>query len=181
MGKKITVDSASMMNKALEVIEARWLFDLSPHQIDVLIHPQSIVHSMVEFVDGAILSQMGVPDMRVPILYALSFPDRLQTGAAPLDLSQMGALTFEEVDAEKFPGLSLAYQALQAGGTACAALNAANEVAVQAFLAERIPFGHIWRISKEALERLSHGPADSLQAVRDADQKARRMAERLIT
>ena len=181
MGRKITVDSASMMNKALEVIEARWLFDLLPDQIDVLIHPQSIVHSMVEFEDGAILSQMGVPDMRVPILYALTYPERLRTGTVPLQLKKMGALTFEEVDRRKFPGLSLAWQALHVGGTACAALNAANEVAVHAFLAERIPFGRIWRVSAEVLERIPNGSASSLQAVQEADLEARRMAERLIS
>lgn len=181
MGRKITVDSASMMNKALEVIEARWLFDLSPDQIDVLVHPQSIVHSMVEFEDGAILSQMGVPDMRVPILYAMAYPNRLRTGAVALPLRKIGALTFEEVDPRKFPGLSLAYQALRAGGTACAALNAANEVAVQAFLSERIPFGRIWRVSSDVLASIPNHPASSLEAVREADREARRMAERLIT
>jgi len=180
MGQKITVDSASMMNKALEVIEARWLFDLPLEQIDVLIHPESIVHSMVEFEDGALLSQMGVPDMRVPILFALAYPERLRTETPPLQTRQMRALTFEEVDKQKFPGLSLAYQALQAGGTACAALNAANEVAVHAFLAERIPFGRIWRVSKDVLERMPVYSASSLEAVREADREARRMAERLI-
>lgn len=181
MGKKITVDSASMINKALEVIEARWLFGICPERIDVLIHPQSVVHSMVEFEDGALLAQMGTPDMRLPILYAMAYPERLTTGSAPLSFSRMGALTFEEIDGQKFPGLSLAYDALRAGGTACAVLNAANEVAVDAFLQGVIPFGRIWQVSRDVLNHIGISAAASLEAVALADGEARRMAARFIT
>lgn len=181
MGKKITVDSASMINKALEVIEAHWLFGLAPSQIDVLIHPQSIVHSMVAFEDGALLAQLGTPDMRVPILYAMAYPDRLATGLAPLMLSQMQTLTFEPLDMAKFPGLRLAYEALREGGTACAVFNAANEVAVDAFLKGMIPFGRIWQVSREVLSHASIEAATSLDAVKAADAKARCMAARFIT
>ncbi|NJD67761.1 MAG: 1-deoxy-D-xylulose-5-phosphate reductoisomerase, partial [candidate division NC10 bacterium] len=143
MGKKITIDSATLMNKGLEVIEASWFFSLAPEQIDVIIHPQSIIHSMVEFLDGAILAQMGVTDMGLPILYALSYPERLQTPLPPLDLNSLSALTFEPVDHERFPCLGLAYQALRAGGTYPAVLNAANEVAVDLFLSGRVAFPDI--------------------------------------
>lgn len=181
MGRKITIDSASMMNKALEIIEARWLFDMPPEKIDVLIHPQSIVHSMVEFADGGVLAQLGVPDMRLPILYAMAFPDRLETGAKPLDLARVGSLTFEAPDRAKFPGMFLAYDALRAGGAACAMLNAANEIAVNAFLAGRIPFGRIWRLSRDTLEAAGRQPADSVEAVFAADALARRVAEGILT
>ena len=181
MGRKITIDSASMMNKALEIIEARWLFDMPPEKIDVLIHPQSIVHSMIEFADGGVLAQLGVPDMRLPILYAMAFPDRLETGAKPLDLAQIGSLTFEAPDRAKFPGMFLAYDALRAGGAACAMLNAANEIAVGAFLAGRIPFGRIWRLSRDTLEAAGDQPADSVEAVFVADALARRVAEGILT
>lgn len=181
MGKKITIDSASMINKALEIIEAHWLFDLAPSQIDVLIHPQSIVHSMVAFVDGALLAQLGTPDMRLPILYAMAYPDRLPTGATPITPMQMQTLTFEPVDRAKFPGLQLAYDALQEGGTACAILNAANEVAVDAFLKGMIPFGRIWQVSHEVLAHATIEAATSLDAVMNADMQARCMATKLIT
>lgn len=180
MGRKITVDSASMMNKALEIIEARWLFDMPPEKIDVLIHPQSIVHSMVEFDDGGVLAQLGVPDMRLPILYAMAFPDRLETGAPPLSLAQIGSLTFEAPDRAKFPGMFLAYDALRAGGAACAMLNAANEAAVEAFLAERIPFGRIWQVVRDTLEAAGNRPADSIEAVFEADALARRTARGIL-
>ena len=180
MGRKITIDSASMMNKALEIIEARWLFDMPPEKIDVLIHPQSIVHSMVEFDDGGVLAQLGVPDMRLPILYAMAFPDRLTTGARPLDLAQAGSLTFEAPDRAKFPGMFLAYDALRAGGAACAMLNAANETAVEAFLAERIPFGRIWQVSRDTLEAAGAQPADTVEAVFEADALARRTARGIL-
>lgn len=180
MGRKITVDSASMMNKALEIIEARWLFDMPPEKIDVLIHPQSIVHSLVEFDDGAVMAQLGVPDMRLPILYAMAFPDRLETGAKPLDLSQTAALTFEKPSRERFPGMFLAYDALRAGGATCAVLNAANEVAVEAFLAGRIRFGHVWRVTRDTLEKLGALKADTLEAVTEADALARRTAEEIL-
>lgn len=181
MGRKITIDSASMMNKALEIIEARWLFDMPPEKIDVLIHPQSIVHSMIEFADGGVLAQLGVPDMRLPILYAMAFPDRLETGAKPLDLAQIGSLTFEAPDRAKFPGMFLAYDALHAGGAACAMLNAANEVAVGAFLSGRIPFGRIWQLNRDTLEAAGDQPADSVEAVFVADALARRVAEGILT
>ncbi len=181
MGKKITVDSATMLNKALEVIEARWLFDLPPERIDVLIHPQSIVHSMVEFQDGALLAQLGTPDMRLPILYAMAYPERLSTGGDRLSFSHLKELTFEPVDTAKFPGLSLAYEALRAGGTAPAMLNAANESAVQAFLAGKIPFGRIARTVRDVLDKAPVRPAASLEAVREADETARRMAASLLS
>lgn len=181
MGRKITIDSASMMNKALEIIEARWLFDMPPEKIDVLIHPQSIVHSMIEFADGGVLAQLGVPDMRLPILYAMAFPDRLETGAKPLDLAQIGSLTFEAPDRAKFPGMFLAYDALRAGGAACAMLNAANEVAVGAFLSGRIPFGRIWQLNRDTLEAAGDQLADSVEAVFVADALARRVAEGILT
>lgn len=181
MGRKITIDSASMMNKALEIIEARWLFDMPPEKIDVLIHPQSIVHSMIEFADGGVLAQLGVPDMRLPILYAMAFPDRLETGAKPLDLAQIGSLTFEAPDRAKFPGMFLAYDALRAGGATCAMLNAANEVAVGAFLSGRIPFGRIWQLNRDTLEAAGDQPADSVEAVFAADALARRVAEGILT
>lgn len=181
MGRKITIDSASMMNKALEIIEARWLFDMPPEKIDVLIHPQSIVHSMIEFADGGVLAQLGVPDMRLPILYAMAFPDRLETGAKPLDLARVGSLTFEAPDRAKFPGMFLAYDALRAGGAACAMLNAANEVAVGAFLSGCIPFGRIWQLNRDTLEAAGDQPADSVEAVFVADALARRVAEGILT
>lgn len=181
MGRKITVDSASMMNKALEVIEARWLFGVAPEKISVLIHPQSVVHSMVEFQDGAVLAQLGTPDMRLPILYAMAYPERLATGGDRLDLAKIGQLTFEAPDARKFPGLSLAYEALAAGGTACAMLNAANEVAVEAFLGGRVPFGRIVRVVRETLERVPAGSLGSLEDVLAADGEARRMASSLLS
>jgi 1-deoxy-D-xylulose-5-phosphate reductoisomerase len=181
MGPKITVDSATMLNKALEVIEARWLFDLPPERIDVLIHPQSIVHSMVEFQDGALLAQLGTPDMRLPILYAMAYPERLSAGGERLSLSHLKELTFEPVDAAKFPGLSLAYEALRAGGTAPAMLNAANESAVQAFLTGKIPFGRIFRTVRDVLDKAPVRPAASLDAVREADETARRMAASLLS
>lgn len=180
MGRKITVDSASMMNKALEVIEARWLFDLPPEQIEVLIHPQSIVHSMVEFADGGVLAQLGTPDMRLPILYAMAYPDRLPTGGDRLDLAKVGTLTFEAPERARFPGLFLAYDALRAGGTACAMLNAANEVAVAAFLAGRMPFGRIWRLVDEVLSRVPVTAAATIDDIYEADRQARRMAETLL-
>ncbi len=181
MGRKITVDSASMINKALEVIEAHWLFGLPPEKIDVLIHPQSVIHSMVEFVDGGVLAQLGTPDMRLPILYAMSYPERLPTGGAPLDLARIGQLSFEEPDRAKFPGLFLAYDALRAGGTAPAVLNAANEIAVEAFLAGRVPFGRIWRVTREVLERVPSCAAATVEDVFEADAEARRMARSLLS
>ncbi|MFO0792846.1 MAG: 1-deoxy-D-xylulose-5-phosphate reductoisomerase [Candidatus Brocadiaceae bacterium] len=143
MGQKITIDSATLMNKALEIIEARWLFDLKTEQIDVVIHPQSIIHSMVEFCDGSVIAQMGMPDMKVPIQYALTYPERKSLSVQHLDLSKIGSLTFKKPDMEKFPALRLGYQAAKEGGTVGVILNAANEVAVQAFLNGQIKFTEI--------------------------------------
>ncbi len=175
MGKKITIDSATLMNKGLEVIEASWFFALTPQQIDVIIHPQSIIHSMVEFMDGAILAQMGVTDMGLPILYALSYPDRLQTPLPPLDLNALSALTFEPVDHERFPCLGFAYQALQAGGTYPAVLNAANEVAVDLFLSGRITFPDIATLIAKAMDSHRGRKIDSIDVALDADREAREL------
>jgi 1-deoxy-D-xylulose-5-phosphate reductoisomerase len=176
MGRKISVDSATMMNKGLEVIEAHWLFGLAPERIEVVIHAQSIVHSLVEYVDGSVLAQLSNPDMRVPIAHALGFPDRMESGARRLDLGAVGSLSFERPDHQRFPCVPLAYEALRAGGTAPALLNAANEVAVEAFLAGRLPFTAIAQVIDETLQRLPGGPADALEAVMDADARARAAA-----
>ena len=176
MGAKITVDSASMFNKALEIIEAKWLFGARPHEIQVVVHPQSIVHSAVEFRDGAVIAQLGAPDMKVPILYAMSYPDRLPTGGRRLDLFSVGQLTFERPDPEAFPALRMAYEALEAGGAACCVLNAANEEACFAFLRREIPFGRIPQIVEEALQRHGHLPAGSLDLIDRADALARETA-----
>jgi 1-deoxy-D-xylulose-5-phosphate reductoisomerase len=181
MGAKITIDSATLMNKGLEVIEARWLFDLRPAEISVVIHPQSIVHSMVEFIDGSVLAQMGIPDMAVPISYALAFPERLPMDHLPsLDLPKVGKLEFFEPDVGKFPCLALAFRALEAGGTVPAALNAANEVAVAAFLAGGIGFGAIPETLSAVLDRHDARAADSLEDVLEADRWARADAQRCI-
>jgi len=158
MGPKVTIDSATMMNKALEVIEAKWLFRLDVGQIRVLIHPQSIVHSMVEFVDGSTIAQLGLPDMRVPIQYALTYPERRQSPVAAADLASVGRLEFEEPDLERFPALALGYRAAEVGGTMGAVLNAANEVAVAAFLDRRIRFTDIARLVADVMDR--HEPAE---------------------
>ena len=180
MGAKITVDSASMFNKALEIIEARWLFDMAPEQIEVVVHPQSILHSAVEFADGAVIAQLGVPDMRVPIQYAMSYPERLPTGSKPLDLFALGQLTFERGDEGRFPALRIVRECLNAGGAACTILNGANEAAVAAFLADEIPFGGITRLVECALEKLGPMPADSLEDIFQADQEARRAVAALL-
>jgi 1-deoxy-D-xylulose-5-phosphate reductoisomerase len=176
MGRKISVDSATMMNKGLEVIEARWLFELGPERIEVLIHPQSIVHSLVEYVDGSVIAQLSNPDMRVPIAHALAYPQRIASGARPLDLAAMGDLSFERPDYQRFPCLPLAYAALRAGGSAPAALNAANEVAVQAFLAGRLPFSAIARVIEATLESMAVTQAETLAEILEADGLARRKA-----
>lgn len=180
MGPKITIDSASMMNKALEIIEARWLFDVEPNQIQVLVHPQSIVHSMVEYADGAVIAQLGTPDMRLPILYAMSYPDRLPTGAQRLDFSKMSALTFEVPDTDKFPALRLAYEVLDQGGTAPAILNGANEEAVASFLREEIHFGHISVLVEESLSRANVVSSPTLDDIYEADRSARRIVRELL-
>jgi 1-deoxy-D-xylulose-5-phosphate reductoisomerase len=178
MGRKISVDSATMMNKALEVIEARWLFDLAPSQIRVVIHPQSVIHSMVACRDASVLAQLGTPDMRVPIAYGLAFPERIATGAAGLDFTRMSALSFEPPDPRRFPGLALAYDVLAAPEGGSVILNAANEVAVEAFLAERIPFAAIHRVNIETLQALSgRDPVpSSLDDLLALDASARRTA-----
>jgi len=180
MGPKITIDSATMMNKGLEVIEASVLFQLPPECIEVHIHPQSIIHSLVEYIDGSVIAQLGIPDMRVPIAYALSYPRRLPLDLPPLDLFQIGQLTFEPPDLERFPSLGLAYEAARAGGTAPAVLNAANEVAVAAFLAEKLPFLGIFRIIAQTMEAHQVEPLTSLAQVLEADDWARKFAQTLI-
>jgi 1-deoxy-D-xylulose-5-phosphate reductoisomerase len=181
MGRKISVDSATMMNKGLEVIEARWLFGLPAESIEVVIHPQSIVHSLVEYVDGSVIAQLSNPDMRVPIAHALGFPDRIESGARALDLGAVGQLTFERPDLARFPCLRLAYSAILAGGTAPAVLNAANEVAVEAFLAGRLRFTAIGQVIEEALARVAGGGADAIEGILDADARARRAAGQCIS
>ena len=179
MGRKISVDSATMMNKALEVIEARWLFDLHPDQIKVVIHPQQIIHSMVQFNDSSILAQLGTPDMRVPIACGLAWPERIASGASKLDFSTISALVFEDADATRFPGLHLSWQALKAAEGTTAVLNAANEVAVGAFLSGRLRFDHIHAVNLATLDAVLPSNPDSLQALMDLDRQARSAAEQV--
>jgi len=176
MGRKISVDSASMMNKGLEVIEAHWLFNASADEIQVVVHPQSVIHSMVQYVDGSVLAQLGNPDMRTPIAYALAYPERIESGVAPLDLFQIAQLDFVAPDFIRFPCLSLAYQALRAGGTTPALLNAANEVAVAAFLEKNIAFLDIPRMIEAVLENVARAEVNVLQDLLDADSAARHAA-----
>jgi 1-deoxy-D-xylulose-5-phosphate reductoisomerase len=173
MGAKITVDSATLMNKGLEVIEARWLFDVQPAQVHVVVHPQSIVHSMVEYIDGSVIAQLGVADMGIPILYALTYPGRLPCPADRLDLTRVGALFFEEPDTGRFPCLALAREALEAGDCAPAILNAANEVAVAAFLAGQLRFTQIPELIAEALGRVPNRPLSSIDTCVDIDAETR--------
>jgi len=180
MGRKISVDSATMMNKGLEIIEACWLFGTTQEQVEVVVHPQSVIHSMVEYVDGSVLAQLGNPDMRTPIAYALAWPERMASGVTPLNLFEVRKLEFEEPDPRRFPSLRLAREALAAGGTASAILNAANEVAVAAFLAEKLKFPHIAEVVEETLHSVPHRPANDLDAVLDDDRRARVGAERAI-
>ena len=177
MGPKISVDSATLMNKGLEVIEAHHLFGLPRDRIDVLVHPQSLVHSLVEFVDGSTLAQLGLPDMRTALAVGLAWPDRIASGVGPLDLAAHGRLDFEPPDLEAFPCLALAYDALEAGGSAPALLNALNEVAVSAFLQRRIAFLSIPDLIERGVATLPRAPADSLETLLDADAKARGWAE----
>jgi 1-deoxy-D-xylulose-5-phosphate reductoisomerase len=179
MGKKISVDSASLMNKGLEVIEARWLFNAQATQIKVMVHPQSIVHSMVEYADGSVIAQMGTPDMRTPIAYALGFPERIEAGVSPLELLGKN-LTFEEPDHARFPCLKLAFDALQIGGAAAAVLNAANEVAVAQFLDGAIAFPAIPASIEHAMNKLVDLTADTLESLLDADQRARVLTEHYL-
>lgn len=176
MGKKISVDSATMMNKGLEVIEAHWLFNAAPEKIQVVIHPQSIIHSMVEYVDGSVLAQLGNPDMRTPIAHALGLPDRIETEVASLDMFKIGRLNFEAPDFKRFPCLGLAYQALAAGGSTPAILNAANEVAVESFLKRRMPFTAIPIMIEQVMQSVSRKGIASLEDVLEADREARETA-----
>jgi 1-deoxy-D-xylulose-5-phosphate reductoisomerase len=180
MGRKISVDSATMMNKGLEVIEAHWLFGAPAEQIEVVIHPQSVIHSMVSYVDGSVLAQLGNPDMRTPIAHALAYPERIASGVAQLDLTQIATLQFHQPDFGRFPCLALAFAALRAGGTAPALLNAANEVAVQAFLDLKIGFRQIDRVIGHVVDTLPHGAAHSIEAVLAQDAAARAAAANYI-
>lgn len=173
MGQKISVDSASLMNKGLELIEACWLFDVAPKQIQVVVHPESIIHSMVQYVDGSVISQMGNPDMRTPIAYGLAWPQRIESGVGSLDFFSQSQLNFEAPDHNVFPALNLSAQAFEQGGTAPAILNAANEIAVEAFLREQIDFNSISMFIEQALNDISTQKADSLDAILDADNQAR--------
>jgi len=176
MGRKISVDSATLMNKGLEVIEARWLFNARPEQIEVLVHPQSIVHSMVAYRDGSVLAQMGTPDMRTPIAHALGWPERIEAGVDRLNLAQMNDLSFEEPDLQRFPCLGLAFGAMRRGDSAPAVLNAANEVAVERFLQGRLGFDRIPRLVEDVLDRVAIVPLASLDEVLEQDLAARRVA-----
>ena len=176
MGRKISVDSATMMNKALEVIEARWLFDMAPEKIKVVIHPQQIVHSMVQFKDSSVLAQLGTPDMRVPIACGLAWPERIESGAPVLDFAKLAALTFEEADAHRFPGLHLSWQALRAPEGTTTVLNAANEVAVAAFLERRLSFDRIHAVNLQTLESVQPGAVSSLEDLMALDARARESA-----
>ena len=180
MGRKISVDSATMMNKGLEVIEARWLFDARPHQIQVVVHPQSVIHSMVQYVDGSVLAQLGNPDMRTPIAHALAWPERHESGVAALDLFDIARLDFEPPDMQRFPCLRLAFEAVAAGGTAPAVLNAANEVAVARFLAGGLGFTEIAEVVERTLAAFDHGAANDLDELLKADARARRLAEQQV-
>jgi 1-deoxy-D-xylulose-5-phosphate reductoisomerase len=181
MGRKISVDSATMMNKGLEVIEAHWLFGAPGPQIQVVIHPQSVIHSMVEYADGSVLAQLGNPDMRTPIAQTLAYPDRIEAGVAPFDIFKLAQFTFEAPDFARFPCLALAYAALEAGGTAPATLNAANEIAVDAFLAGRLAFSRIAAVVERVMEALPAGPMTSLGEVLAADTAARAVARESLT
>lgn len=176
MGAKITIDSATLMNKGLEVIEAHWLFNAKPSQIDVVVHPQSVIHSMVEYVDGSVLAQLGNPDMRTPIAYALGYPDRIDSGVSSLDFLSIGQLEFEAPDKQRFPCLQLAYDVLEAGGTAATTLNAANEVAVSAFLKEQISFTDIATLIASALDNTSTQTVSSIAHLEEVDLLARQYA-----
>jgi 1-deoxy-D-xylulose-5-phosphate reductoisomerase len=180
MGRKISVDSATMMNKGLEVIEAFWLFGLPLDKIKVLIHPQSVVHSMVRYRDGSVIAQLGQPDMRTPIAYGLAWPERIEAGVAPLSLTQLAALSFAEPDLVRFPCLSLAFNAAKAGGTTPTVLNAANEIAVAAFLDEGMPYLQIPVIVEKTLNAIATSNADSLERILDADTQARKVARDFV-
>lgn len=181
MGRKITIDSATMMNKGLEVIEARWLFDVPAEKISVNIHPQSIIHSMVEYVDGCVIAQLGTPDMKAPIAYALSYPERVTSGVKPLDLTSLSGLTFFKPDSERFPCLELAYRALGEGESMPAVMNAANEVAVEAFLAGRISYLQIARLIEKTMDAHQAHPLVSIEEVLETDLWGRITARKICT
>jgi 1-deoxy-D-xylulose-5-phosphate reductoisomerase len=180
MGRKISVDSATMMNKGLEVIEARWLFDATPEQIQVVLHPQSVIHSMVEYCDGSVLAQLGNPDMRTPIAHALAWPERIESGVSALDVFRVAQLDFSRPDVMRFPCLRLAFECARASGTSGAILNAANEVAVQAFLEGRLSFIGIAQVVDRVLDEVPSGSAGSLEEVLEADRVAREAAGRCL-
>lgn len=180
MGRKISVDSATMMNKGLEMIEACLLFDMKPEQIQIVIHPQSVIHSMVDYVDGTVLAQMGNPDMRVPIAYSLAWPERFDSGVAPLNIFEVARMDFEEPNLQRFPCLRLAYQAIHAGGIMPTVLNAANEIAVEAFLCEQLRFTDIAVIIERSMDKFAAKAADTLEHILEADAQARVVAKQLI-
>jgi 1-deoxy-D-xylulose-5-phosphate reductoisomerase len=180
MGRKISIDSATLMNKGLEVIEAHWLFDIPAANIEVLIHPQSAVHSMVEMIDGSVIAQLGIADMRVAIQYVLTYPARRKSNLPSLDLTALGRLDFEAPDLQRFPAVKLAYQAIQEGGTMPAVLNAANEIAVQAFLEGRIRFSGIPEIIERTMQQHDKRPMDSLETVLGAHHAALLAAEQFV-
>jgi 1-deoxy-D-xylulose-5-phosphate reductoisomerase len=181
MGRKISVDSATMMNKGLEMIEACILFAMTPDQIQVVIHPQSVIHSMVDYVDGTVLAQMGNPDMRVPIAYSMAWPERFDSGVEPLNIFDVRRMDFEEPNLERFPCLRLAYQAINQGGIMPTVLNAANEIAVEAFLNERVRFTDIPLIIERCMEQFDVRPASSLDIILEADQLARQVSQHIIS
>ncbi|RLA02385.1 MAG: 1-deoxy-D-xylulose-5-phosphate reductoisomerase [Gammaproteobacteria bacterium] len=180
MGRKISVDSATMMNKGLEYIEARWLFSAAPEEIEIIIHPQSVVHSMVHYKDGSVLAQLGLPDMRTPIAHGLAYPDRISSEVKGVDFTELAQLTFEASDEQRFPSLRLAREALEAGGCAATVLNAANEVAVDSFLNEQIKFTDIVSIIEDTMAKMDITPADSITSIIDVDGWARRQAEQFV-
>jgi len=181
MGAKITIDSATLMNKGLEVIEAHWLFGFSADEIGIVVHPESVVHSMIELIDGSIIAQMGVTDMRHAIQYALTYPDRHPTNLPPLDLAKLASLNFESPDVDRFPCVALAYRALRTGGTLPEAMNAAHEAAVRAFLEERIGFSDIPRVIEEVMDLHETSAVTDLEAVLKADENARTAARNAIS
>jgi 1-deoxy-D-xylulose-5-phosphate reductoisomerase len=180
MGRRITIDSATLMNKGLEVIEARWLFDIPPDKIDIIVHPQSVVHSMVEFVDGSVVAQLGTADMRQPIQYALTYPERLESSVAALDWAAVSRLDFAPPDRQKFPCIGLAYQAIRTGGTAPAVVNAADEIAVDAFLDRKIPFSDIPKMIGDTLEAHKIRAAERLESILEADIWARQHVREML-
>ena len=180
MGRKISVDSATMMNKALEVIEARYLFGVSPQQIEVVIHPQSIIHSMVQYRDTSVVAQLGTPDMRVPIAYGLAWPGRIASGAKALDFRAFAQMTFDTPDPRRFPGLALAWEVLEGPAGSTAVLNAANEVAVAAFLAGQIRFDQIHRVNREALDSVKLSAVSGIEDLLRIDQQTRDTAQQLV-